>query len=211
MFYSASIGGVIVAFLVIAKAMLAVIPLAPGPQSLLFGALYAGGFITILSLGGTLASKQPAMTASRIAAALDEATSSEQAMFNLCEMIVKTIRSQLIALLGNYLVAFPVGFLICFAFFKFKLPLIPHTKAEHLLHDIHPFHTLSLWYAACAGGSHGRETGCRQGDRALERGLAAGFGRFGGRTLYGQVQPSDARDRIPRETLDRVRAFDSNL
>ena len=49
------------------------------------------------------------MTASRIAAALDEAKSSEQAMFNLCEMIVRTVRSQLIALLGNFLIAFPRG------------------------------------------------------------------------------------------------------
>lgn len=151
MFISASIGGAIVAVLTIAKSVLSLLPLAVGPQAVAYGTLYAAGFVTILSMGGTLASKQPAMTASRIAAALDEAKTSEQAMFNLCEMIVRTIRSQLIALLGNYLVAFPVALAICAPFVTFHLPLIPHVKAEHLLHDLHPWKSLSLWYAAVAG------------------------------------------------------------
>jgi site-specific recombinase len=151
MFWSAAIGGAVVALLTISKSMLSLLPLAPALQALTYGSLYAAGFVAILSVGGTLASKQPAMTASRIAAALDEATSSEQAMLNLCEMIVRLIRSQLIALLGNYLVAFPVAVAICAPFVTFHLPLIPRVKAEHLFHDLHPWHSLSLWYAAVAG------------------------------------------------------------
>jgi site-specific recombinase len=151
MFWSAAIGGAIVALLTISKSMLALLPLAPGLQALVFGSLYAAGFVSILSVGGTLASKQPAMTASRIAAALDAATSSEEAMLNLCEMIVRLIRSQMIALMGNYLIAFPVALAICAPFVTFHLPLIPHLKAEHLFHDLHPWHSLSLWYAAVAG------------------------------------------------------------
>jgi site-specific recombinase len=151
MFKSASIGGVIVGLTVIVKAMVSLLPLAPVPAALAFGTIYSISFITILTVGGTLASKQPAMTASRIAAALDEAKTSEQALFNLCEMIVKTVRSQLIALLGNYLIAFPVAFAVCYPFVVYKIPLIPHAKAEHLLHDLHPWHSGSLWYAAVAG------------------------------------------------------------
>lgn len=151
MFVSASIGGAVVAVLTIMKSMLSLLPIAPGPQAFLYGTLYSVGFITLFGFGGTLASKQPAMTASRIAAALDEAKTSEQAMFNLCEMIVRTIRSQLIALLGNYLIAFAVALVLCAPFVTFHLPLVPHAKAEHLLNDLHPWKSLSLWYAAVAG------------------------------------------------------------
>ncbi len=151
MFQSASIGGAIVALITISKAMISLLPLAPALMALSYSLLYAAGFVTIHTFGGTLASKQPAMTASRIAAALDQAKSSEQALFNLTEMIVRTVRSQLIALLGNYLIAFPVAFLICLPFATFHLPLVPHAKAEHLLHDLHPWKSLSLWYAAIAG------------------------------------------------------------
>jgi site-specific recombinase len=151
MFRSASIGGAIVAVIALTKALVSILPLAPIPMATLYGLIYSIGFIIIHSLGGTLASKQPAMTASRIAAALDEAKSSEQAMFNLCEMIVRTIRSQLIALLGNFLIAFPVALAICLPFASLHFPLIPHAKAEHLLADLHPWKSLSLWYAAVAG------------------------------------------------------------
>jgi site-specific recombinase len=151
MFRSASVGGAIVATIVILKALISLLPFAPGPTALAYSLLYATGFLIIHMSGGTLASKQPAMTASRIAAALDEAKSSEQALFNLTEMIVRTTRSQLIALLGNFLIAFPVAFLICSPFVALHFPLIPHIKAEHMLQDLHPWKSLSLWYAAVAG------------------------------------------------------------
>lgn len=146
---SAAIGGSVVAILTIIKALIPKQLFAPGPLALIYGSVYASGFVIIHTIGGTLASKQPAMTASRIAAALDEAKSSDQAMFNLCEMIVRTIRSQLIALLGNYCVAMPVAFLLASPLTGYGF--IKHEAAEHLLGDIHPWKSGSLIYAAIAG------------------------------------------------------------
>src|SRR5262249_2724929 len=96
------------------------------------------------------ATKQPAMTASTVAASLDGA-GGDHAMDNLSGVIVRTIRSQLIALLGNYLGAFSVAVLFGWPFTYWGHPLIPSDKALKVLDSLHPLHSLSFFYAAIAG------------------------------------------------------------
>jgi len=148
---SAALGGVIVAGLAVLKVLLTKLHLPPGTEALALGVLYASGFVAIGWLGGTLATKQPAMTASTLASALDEAKSSKQAMMNLSEVIVRTIRSQLVALFGNFFIAFPVAAALCWPLMYWKVPLMAPDKAMATMASLHPFKTLSLWYAALAG------------------------------------------------------------
>lgn len=151
MFKSAAIGGVIVGFLALIKAMAGSVGFPPALEALVFGTIYAVGFLVIHNIGGTIATKQPAMTASKIAAALDAGTSSAQAMMNLADLVVKTIRSQLVAVLGNYLIAFPTACLVSLPFIYLGIPLISNHKAHALLDSLDPFTSLSFWYAAVAG------------------------------------------------------------
>lgn len=151
MFRSAALGGVVVAMLAILKVLIGKLGLPPVPEAFAFGTLYASGFVFILYIGGTLATKQPAMTASTLAHALDEATTSKGAMENLSEVIVRTSRSQFAALLGNYLIAFPAAVFFCLPFVLTKHDLMSPEKAWHTIESLHPFKTLSFWYAAVAG------------------------------------------------------------
>ncbi len=114
---SAALGGVITAGVAIIKTIITRAHLPLGPETLTIGLLYAGGFLLIGALGGTLATKQPAMTASTLASALDVAASGKEAMENLSEVIVRTIRSQLGAVWGNFFVAFPVAIGLSLPFF----------------------------------------------------------------------------------------------
>lgn len=144
-------GAFVVAIMVIIKIMLSKIPLAPLPQAFMYGSLYAIGFVILHEIGGVLATKQPAMTASTLAAAMDTAASSESALRNLADVIVRTLRTQIAALLGNYLFAFPFAVLMTFPLLVAEHPFIDAEKAQHILLDHHPVWSLSFMYAAIAG------------------------------------------------------------
>ncbi len=151
MFKSAALGGVIVAILVILKVLASKLHLAVIPEGFVYGLIYAVGFLFINAVGGVLATKQPAMTASKLAQSMDSARNSHEALKGLSEEIIRTIRSQLVALLGNYLVAFPVAALICFPLAYYHHPLMNSGKAMTMISSLHPFLSLSFWYAAIAG------------------------------------------------------------
>lgn len=151
MFKSAAIGGAIVGVLAVIKIVLSHLHLPPGPEAFAYGLLYAVGFLVIHSCGGTLATKQPAMTANTLASTLDDAKNSEQAMQRLSEAIIRTIRSQMSALFGNFVIAFPVATIICLPFNMFNMPIMSHEKAWQILESLQPFKSLSFFYAAIAG------------------------------------------------------------
>lgn len=151
MLRSAALGGVIVAFLAVIKTIISYLHLPPGPEILAYGSLYAGGFIFIHSIGATLATKQPAMTASTIAHSLDNATNSQEAIESLSEIIIRTFRSQMAALIGNYTIAFPAAAIICLPFILTQHPIMSPDKAYHTLESLNGFHSLAFLYAAMAG------------------------------------------------------------
>jgi site-specific recombinase len=152
MFKSAAWGGVIVAVLAILKVLLARLHMPPLPEAFAFGTLYAAGFVVLHHLGGTLATKQPAMTAATLASALDEGKNSQQqAMENLSEVILRTSRSQMVALFGNFIAAFPAAALIALPFYYMNIPLVDPGKAVIYIQSMHIFKSLSFLYAAIAG------------------------------------------------------------
>ncbi|MGD9871094.1 MAG: site-specific recombinase [Thauera sp.] len=151
LFASAALGGLIIAFMAANKIVLDGQGMAPLNELLSFCLNYGLGFMLIHMLGGTVATKQPAMTANAIAASIGEAKGKTRDLEALADLIMRTIRSQTGAILGNIGVAIPVamgvGMLIHFATGEH---FVPPDKAEVLLAEIDPLGG-ALFYAAIAG------------------------------------------------------------
>ena len=151
LFASAALGGLIIAFMAANKIVLGSQGMAPLNELLSFCLNYGLGFMLIHMLGGTVATKQPAMTANAIAASIGEAKGKTRDLDALADLIVRTIRSQTGAILGNIGVAIPVALLVGMVI---KLGTGEHfispEKAHTLLAEIDPLGG-ALLFAAIAG------------------------------------------------------------
>jgi site-specific recombinase len=100
----------------------------------------------------TIATKQPAMTAQRIAAGLHSTDGRRIDIDSMAELVNKVFRTQLAAVLGNIATCFPTAFLLALGYqYAFGRQLVGPEKAQHLLHEIDPVHSPALLYAAIAG------------------------------------------------------------
>lgn len=153
MWVSASKAGVIVAFMALIKILSARLALAPLGQAFIYSMNYSFGFMLIHLLHGTIATKQPAMTASHIAASIEDAGDRrpERHLGKLAQLCIDVFRSQLIAILGNVCLAFPVALLIGLGLHALGSHPADADKANHLLHDLSPIHSLAIFHAAIAG------------------------------------------------------------
>jgi len=152
MFRSASGAGLVIGFMSLLKILASYLRAAPLVEAFLFSMNYSLGFMLIHVLHFTVATKQPAMTASRIASGLQSRDGRNIDLDSLVELIVKVIRTQFIAVAGNLLLAFPVAYLIALGYQALSgHHLVTPDKAAHLLHDIDPFASLALFHAAIAG------------------------------------------------------------
>ncbi|WP_407278407.1 site-specific recombinase [Aromatoleum evansii] len=148
---SAALGGLIIACMAAFKLVLAKQGHAPLTSALSFCLNYGIGFVIIHIIGGTVATKQPAMTANAIAASIGETQGKSRDLHNLVELIARTVRSQLAAIVGNVGVAVPAATAIA---------LIVHAtggdhfvspeKALGLLNEIDPAGG-AVFFAAIAG------------------------------------------------------------
>lgn len=151
MLLSASGGGLIVGFLTLFKVGLYYLRVSPFGQAFLYSMNYSLGFILIHLTHSTLATKQPAMTATNIARSLD-AEDSAASLENLSSLIVKVMRTQFIAFTGNVLVAFPVAYLLSAAWYFYTgMHIAGPEKAWHMVHELHPWESPALFHAAIAG------------------------------------------------------------
>lgn len=147
---SAAGGGVIIAGMAMLKVQIALLHLPPLTEGVAFGLNYALGFVLIHLLGFTVATKQPAMTAAAIAATLEE--SRPRDLERLGDLAQNVVRTQFVAVLGNVCLALPVACLIAWLWPQlFGGAMAPLSKAEHMLHEVHPWHSGALWFAAVAG------------------------------------------------------------
>lgn len=151
-FWASCKGGLIISFIVIFKVFIHDLHAAPFWEAVLFSLNYAMGFILIHVTHSALATKQPAMTASRIAASLDSRHGAVPSYEGLAEMVAQTSRSQLVSFLGNLLVVFPLPYLISWLYtFVTGHELISEKTATKMLQDIHPFESLAWMYAGVTG------------------------------------------------------------
>lgn len=152
MFLSSAGAGIIVGFMAMCKILLSYLRSAPLVEAFLFSMNYSFGFMLIHVLHFTIATKQPAMTAARIAAGLSSKDGRHIDLDNMAELINKVFRTQCIAVLGNIATVLPAAWAIAMVWKSVTgAHLVTPAKAMHLLHDIDPIHSLALVYAAIAG------------------------------------------------------------
>ncbi len=153
MFRAASLGGLIVAFLCVFKNLIDYLKLPLFGQAFMYSLNYSLGFISIYVTQAALATKQSAMTATRIAQSLDTEpgkNSEDNEKFSL--LIAKVSRTQLVAFAGNVLMAFPVAILLGWFYFALVGAHVVDTKkAQQMLVELHPLHSYALFHAAIAG------------------------------------------------------------
>lgn len=155
MFWTAIGGGFIVGIMCIIKVMLGKVDASFFGHAFYYSMNYAFGFIAIYLLGFTLATKQPAMTASALIRALEEGTKKQgkdvekYSAFSI--LFARVFRSQFIAFVGNVIMAFPVSLLGIWAIDKIFNYNIAAMKWPTLIIDLSPVHSLAILHAAIAG------------------------------------------------------------
>ena len=149
MLRSAMGAGFIVGFMAMIKILFGTLAMAPFGYALLYSLNYSSGFMLVHVLHFTIATKQPAMTAALLARAID---GGKQKLDELVELIIRVLRSQFIAIVGNIGLAIPTAYAIAWAWVSITgKHLVSPEKAQHLLHDIDPLNSLALPHAAIAG------------------------------------------------------------
>ncbi len=144
--------GLVVPFMALAKLATSALHAPPLVEGVLYSLNYALGFMLIQVLHFSLATKQPAMTAARLAAALDLDSGRKPDVGAMVELAVRVARTQFIAVVGNVILAFPLAWLVCTAALHVTgVPVAGPDKAAHMLHDVHPLASLALLHAAIAG------------------------------------------------------------
>ena len=152
MFLSSAGAGVVIGFMALFKILMSYLRAAPLVETFLFSMNYSLGFMFIHLLHFTVATKQPAMTASRIAAGLHSRDGRNIDIESMAELCNKVIRTQNMAVLGNLATAIPTAWLIAMAWPHLTgHHLVTPGKAMHLLADIDPIGSPALVYAAIAG------------------------------------------------------------
>lgn len=152
MMVSAMSGGLIIVFVAMLKTILHHLPLAPFWQGFIYSVNYSVGFIAIEETKSTLATKQPAFTASAVAGSLDTKNNEKPNLFNLAVTVSKVIRSQTASFIGNLIIVFPVTYVMAWLYdICFGHPLVGREEGIQMLRDQHPWQSLSLLYACNTG------------------------------------------------------------
>ncbi|WP_296244720.1 MULTISPECIES: site-specific recombinase [unclassified Psychrobacter] len=205
MFKKASIGGFIIAFMATTKILAYHLALAPMGRAFINSMIYGLGFVFIHIVHGTVATKQPAMTAAAIASTISDGSGKKSHQLNkLSELVVDILRTQFVAIMGNVMVAIPVALIISFVWLQYTgSPMINTDKAGHLLHELDPFRSLALPHAAIAGVY------------LFLSGLIAGY--YDNLAVYNQIGARIQRHRflkylLPKAWLQRLGGFvEANL
>ena len=150
--WGAMVGGAIVGPFAIAKLLAGRFELSLAAKALVYGLNYAVCFVCIYLAGATLATKQPAVTASAIAKALDESETRRAGLEEVAERVVFVWRNQFVSFLGNLLCAFPAAVAAAYlAERAFGGEVVNTERAQALLLANHPWDSPALVYAGIAG------------------------------------------------------------
>lgn len=188
MWISAAWGGVLTVGTAALKITIAAAHLPALPEGLLGGINYAASFTLLQATHGTLATKQPSMTAATLAGILENSSGPHRAE-EMATFVARIVRSQLAAAFGN-VTAVAIG---AFAFDRLWFALhgrhfVDAQKAESIFASMHMIESATWWYAALTGvvlwlsslvaGSIENWTTYRRIPRAIaEHELGARFGK----------------------------------
>jgi site-specific recombinase len=150
MMYKAFGGGILTAGTVYIKSLLMSLSITNFIYGFFSTINYSGSFLFIQFCGFTLATKQPAATASALAQKL-EGTDGREGIENLTDEIVLMTRTQVAAVFGNILGVIPIALAVNFIYHYFNGGWIFDTKAAH--YTLHTTDILgpSVIYAAFTG------------------------------------------------------------
>jgi site-specific recombinase len=190
---SAMGGGAWVCLVVLIKNLITRIPMPIFWHGFAYSVNYSLGFILIEETHTTLATKQPAFTASAVASSLDTKKNAHQPnLYNLAVTVAKVSRSQIASFAGNLLVVFPGVWLLAWGYDAvFGRKLVSGEAAMKMLEDQHPWHSLSLLYA------------CNTGVFLFLSGIIAGYVQ--NKIQYGQISRRLQTHPILRLSLPAVR------
>jgi len=155
MLWSACGGGAIVGVMCIIKLVLGKVDTSEFGHAFLYSMNYALGFIAIYLLGGTLATKQPSMTASALASSLEKNAQTKEGItykyWSFATFFSQVFRSQFIAFIGNIFIAFPVAFILVWGINTLTQINIAQAKWNPLLQDLNPITSPAIFHASIAG------------------------------------------------------------
>ncbi|UQA74254.1 site-specific recombinase [Sphingobacterium siyangense] len=155
MFRSACGGGLIVGVMCIVKLLLGKVHSSEFGHAFLYSLNYAIGFTLIYLFGATLATKQPAMTASALVNAIEqgiaEQATNKHRYWIFAELFARLFRSQFIAFVGNVLMAFPMSLFLVWVIQQLFQVNIASGKWLHLVNDLNPIKTPLVLHASIAG------------------------------------------------------------
>jgi site-specific recombinase len=153
MLLSSMKGGGIICFVVIIKNVLTNIEMPIFWHGFTYSMNYSAGFVLIEETHSTLATKQPAFTASAVASTLDTKKNTYQPnLYNLAITVAKVSRSQIASFLGNLLIVFPGTYLLAWLYhLAMGTKIVEGEAAAALLKSQHPWQSLSLLYACNTG------------------------------------------------------------
>ena len=151
---SAAGGGVLIALMALFKIVYVgrhiTNPFAYGVAA---GLNYGLGFMFIHMVHCTVATKQPAMTASRIAESVEQGDKVRGAVEGkLAKLLIDVARSQTVAVFGNVCIAILVATLVSLSFAQNNgRPFLDADAVAYQFKSLQPFTQPTLWYAAIAG------------------------------------------------------------
>lgn len=152
MLQSAMGGGLIVSLMVVLKILIHKLHAPPFIEAILYSLNYGLGFTFVHLSGFTIATKQPAMTASTLAGALKSSDDPELLKQQFIRLVKRISSTQFIALIGNILIVGPLTWLWSEAWkWGFGTPLLSHEEALKALENNHPWYSLTLLYAVLTG------------------------------------------------------------
>ncbi|WP_018872399.1 site-specific recombinase [Thioalkalivibrio sp. ALJ16] len=144
--------GLIIAVMALIKIQIEGLGLSEGWNTLWVSLNYGLGFVLIHILHFTVATKQPAMTAARLAAAIEESERGTADPRKMADLLMRVGRSQFAAVLGNVGVALPTAILIGLATTSlFGASVLSGGEVDYLLDGLRPIMGLALMFAAIAG------------------------------------------------------------
>ncbi|MFP5358433.1 MAG: site-specific recombinase [Gammaproteobacteria bacterium] len=193
LFRSALGAGFIVAFMALLKIDMSMESHAPIVTAFLYSMNYGLGFVLIYMLHFTIATKQPAMTASTIAASIRSTEKQPDRLENLADLVVRTLRSQFIAIVGNVLLAGLTGALVAtLILVQAGEHFIGAEQAGKLLWELDPLDSPALAHAGIAGVC------------LFLAGLISGY--FDNKAIYNRIPERIAQLRSLRRLLGAARA-----
>ena len=149
MLFSASGAGAIIAVMALVKITILQAGFSEGVETLWSSLNYGLGFVLIHLLGFTIATKQPAMTASTFAKAVEKGEKSRANQKKLVALMIQVNRSQFAAVVGNVALALLVAFGIAYMAIRRGETILSPEETAYYLQGLEPYP--ALLYAAIAG------------------------------------------------------------